>query len=46
MAKGLAHFAPGLVHLQAATWEMKSGSENALCVVGSWFAEGNSQADC
>jgi hypothetical protein len=33
MAKRLAHFAPGPVHLQAAIWEMKSVSENALCVI-------------
>jgi hypothetical protein len=35
MAKRLAHFAPGPVHLQADIWEMKSVSENALCVAGS-----------
>jgi len=46
MAKGLAHFAPGPVHLQAAIWDMKSVSENALCVAGSWFGEGTLHADC
>jgi len=38
MAKRLAHFAPGPVHLQAAIWEMKSVSEKprfALLVHGS-----------
>jgi hypothetical protein len=34
MAKRLAHFAPGPVHLQAAICEMKSVSENALCMAG------------
>jgi hypothetical protein len=38
MAKRLAHFAPGPAHLQAAIWEMKSVSENALCI-GSRYLE-------
>jgi len=28
MARGLAHFAPGPVHLQAAIWKMDSGSSS------------------